>query len=437
MKKLYTLLLLLSIFQYCYAENLYEQELQKSDSISSAISLSRQKIDSKGIFQGLVILVEFIDTPFTVLDTKEKFHNMLNSSGYCYQGARGSVRDYFIDNSDSLFLPQFTVVGPVQLDKPMEYYGENGENGEEINSAEMVKDACRIVSSQIKFSDYDSNNDDIVDMIYVIFASYGENENRDNTEYIWPHAGNIAESNLIIDDKLIGRYACSAEYSGKKMADTPPQMATIGIFCHEFSHTLGLPDFYNTRSGSGLTLGSLSIMDRGNFLDNGRCPAGYSAFEKEYLEWIEIPTIEVSDSITLSPLNTIKSDSNRVSALKVAIPNTKEYFYFENRQREGWDMFLPGTGLFIYHVDRSDETAWDENEVNIDYKHPCYRVIRSGGEYTTDYERISFPGRDSITIFTPEMWTKEETIDFELQNIRESNKEIKFDLIYDLSGNTP
>lgn len=436
MKKLYFLLLLLSIFQQGRAENLHDQELQRSDFVSFTNSLSRQKISSKGIFHGLVILVEFIDTPFTEPDTKEKFYNMLNSSGYSYQGARGSVRDYFIDNSDSLFLPQFTVVGPVKLDKPMEYYGKNGENGEEINSAEMVEDGCRIISSHIKFSDYDSNSDGIVDMIYVIYASYGENENRDNTEYIWPHAGNIAESNLIIDDKLIGRYACSAEYNGKKMADTPPQMATIGMFCHEFSHTLGLPDFYNTRSGSGLTLGGLSIMDRGNFLDNGRCPAGYSAFEKEYVGWIEIPTIEVSDSITLSSLNTVKSDSSRMSAFKVAIPNTKEYFYFENRQREGWDMFLPGTGLFIYHVDKSDKTVWDKNEVNIDYKHPRYRVIRSGGEYAIDYERIPFPGRDSITIFTPQTWTKE-TIDFELQNIRESKKEIKFDLIYEQSANTP
>lgn len=429
MKNTYIYLLLITILQFSQVEYLYCQHLEENDSLSYTNSLSRQKINSKGVFQGLVILVEFKDTLFTVPSTKNKFHNMLNKSGYSYEGAHGSVRDYFINNSDSLFLPKFTVIGPVQLDKPMKYYGKNEENGEELNSSEMVKDACQIVSSQIKFSDYDSNNDGVVDMVYVIFASYGENENQNNKDYIWPHSSNIAESNLIIDDKLIGRYACSAEYNGEKSSDTPSEMATIGTFCHEFSHILGLPDFYNTRSGSGLTPGGLSIMDRGNFLDKGRCPAGYSAFEKEYVGWLEIPTIEISDSITLSSLNSINFDNNILSAFKIEIPNTDEYFYFENRQHEEWDLFLPATGLLIYHVDKSDEEVWDSNEVNIHSAHPCYKVIRSGGDYALDYKQIPFPGKDSITIFTPQTWIKK-TVDFELKNIRESNQSIKFNLIF-------
>lgn len=399
------------------------------DSTQSKVSLRKERIKTTGEFKGLVILVEFIDTSFTLPNASQRFDEMLNSSHYNYQEARGSARDYFISNSDSTFFPSFNVIGPVKLPKKMSYYGENGENGEDIHAGEMVMDACRLASSYIKFSDYDTNDDGLVDMVYIFFASYSENENPSVKEYIWSHAGNIADYCLILDGKRIGRYACSSEYIGKANAENA-QMATIGTFCHEFSHILGLPDFYNTLSNSGLTLGSMSLMDKGNYLDNGRCPAGYSAFEKEYVNWTTVPVQEeISNKIQilLSPVNSdIKC--NVPNSIKICI-DKDEYYYLENRQNENWDKYLPGQGLFIYHIDLSDSLAWDRNEVNIHYTHPNYELIRSNGKFEIDYKKIAFPGDAGISDFHPTKSWKGKDIKFKIENIKQVGRYILFDLV--------
>lgn len=419
---------LLLIFSKTNSTSLHITPADKDNNVSKN-SLLKDRIESKGIFKGIIILAEFADTPFTLPDASDLFCKMLNSNHYDRQGAHGSVRDYFINNSDSLFLPTFDVVGPFKLPHTMDYYGRNDENGEEPHAGEMIMDACKEAATVINYSDYDNNNDGTVDMVYIIFASYGENENTSNKDYIWAHSGDIADSCLVIDGKRIARYACSSEYQGK--ADNPdPQMATIGTFCHEFSHLLGLPDFYNTMSGSGMTPGSMSLMDKGNYLDDGKCPAGYSSFEKEYVNWINIPTISATDTtlqIILSPVNSdIKS--NVTCAVKIQIDSC-EYYYLENRQNESWDKYLPGTGLFIYHVDLSDSTAWDENRVNTNFSHPNYDLIRSNSKYELDYQKISFPGKACKTTFIPPQSWKEENTDFKIENIRIFERYVAFDYV--------
>ncbi len=407
---------------------LYAQTVGK-DSSKSKVSLSNERIDSKGKFKGLVILAEFVDTPFTLPNAAQQFDSMLNGSRYNHQGAHGSVRDYFIANSDSTFFPAFKVIGPVKLPKKMSYYGENGKNGEEIHAGEMVMEACRQVSPHIQFSDYDSNDDGLVDIVYIFFASYGENENPTVKDYIWSHAGNVADSCLLFDGKRIGRYACSSEYAGKS-DDKNPQMATIGTFCHEFSHILGLPDFYNTLSMSGMTPGSMSVMDKGNYLDGGKCPAGYSAFEKEYVDWTSVPILADANSMTQIILSPVNSDikSNVPCAVKIRLDND-EYYYLENRQHEGWDKYLPGTGLLIYHVDLSDSLAWDKNEVNTRYSHPNYELVRSNGKYETDYKKVAFPGDTNKTVFIPQKSRKGKDAKFKIENIKMVGRYIVFDYV--------
>lgn len=389
---------------------------------TSSVSLSENKIPSTGDFKGLVLLVDFPDRPFSVADPAARFGALLNRSGYDTEGARGSVRDYFIANSDSLFRPSFRVIGPLRLSKPTSYYGENGSEGEDLRVGCLVSEACHLADSQVDFSLYDTSHNGRVDMVYLFYAGFGENENRLHPEYIWPHAGNIADSLVRLDDTLIGRYACSPEYMGEESGSH--YVSTIGLFCHEFGHVLGLPDFYNTATGAGITPGGMSVMDKGCYLDQGRCPAAYSAFEREYIGWLQIPEANVmaaasastpetnerttpadpsqanttatsACAVLLSSLNASETRSGALRAFKIKIPSTAETFYFENRQSEGWDASLPAHGLLVFHVDRSDTAAWDENRVNTNYRRPGYQLIRSGGTYA-DYPATPFPGPDSV-----------------------------------------
>lgn len=402
-------------------------------------SLSEHKIESTGDFEGLVILVGFNDMPFN--EDSKKFDDMLNLQKYAYQNAKGSVRDYFIANSDSLFKPSFKVVGPIVMDSTLGYYGENAPDGSDMRAAAMVELACMKASAMVNFADYDTNADGLIDMVYLFFAGYSENENLSHPEFLWAHAGFIGEGSPEIGGLKIGRYACSPEYIGAvpSAEDTSHErsIATIGTVCHEFGHILGLPDFYNTLSGAGLTLGEMSIMDHGNYISEGREPAGYSLFEREFVGWTEVPVLnngsntqkgitkidENTFRVTLSPLSLVADTCDKLRGFKIMIPQTDEAFYFENRQPFGSDTSLPAHGLLIYYADKSNFRLWDLNMVNTSSSHMNYNIIRAGGKYSTDYRKIPFSGNS----YSPEIFNRYTDRDqvFLLSDIRTDGYDIQ------------
>jgi M6 family metalloprotease-like protein len=71
----------------------------------------------------LVILANFSDKSFAVGAPKTAFQNLLTQSGYSAYGGTGSVKDYFLANSDGKFAPDFETFGPVTLAKKYAYYG--------------------------------------------------------------------------------------------------------------------------------------------------------------------------------------------------------------------------------------------------------------------------------------------------------------------------
>ena len=113
-----------------------------------------------GEFKGLIILVDYTDVKFKPINTIEKFTDIMNMDNYVSdEGFVGSVKDYFIDQSDSLFTLTFDVVGPVQLAHNMKYYGENDENGYDKRPGEMIVESCNAVVDSVNFADYDWDHD--------------------------------------------------------------------------------------------------------------------------------------------------------------------------------------------------------------------------------------------------------------------------------------
>lgn len=317
---------------------------------------------------GLLLLVEFSDKKFDAANTLEDFEEMMNKEGYDYQGAIGSARDYFIAQSDGQFRPTFDVVGPITLDRPMSYYGGNDRyTGYDSRPEDMVIDACRKIESTVDFTIYDRDNDGFVDLVYVIYAGYGESAN-DNAgsldDTIWPHAYYVyqgAGKEVLVDGKLLDAYACSAELQG----NTGTFRDGIGSFCHEYSHTLGLPDFYDT-GGSNYGMSTWSLMDYGCYNgpdmnddghSDGSVPVGYTAYEREFCGWLTIEELTEPATITLENL----ADSKK--AYKIVSSDQNQYFTLENRQQTGWDTYMASSGLMILKVDY-DQMIWDNNIIN-------------------------------------------------------------------------
>lgn len=348
-----------------------------------------------GEVRGLVILTEFQDVQFHEDYTQELYHRQMNESGYSDYDATGSARDYFIAQSDSLFVPQFDVIGPIRLPNVESYYGRNsGGNQEDIRPAEMVKQACEIAhdSLGIDFSIYDYDDNGEVDFVFLIYAGYGENYGAVSTT-IWPHMSTLHShfTYLDLDGKSVNRYACSCELSGS----TGNKLDGIGAFCHEFGHVLGLPDMYNTLNQGATQLGPWDVMDSGSYNNTARTPPSYSAFERYSLGWLDfVELTEAADTICLPELNASHL------AYRISTVNDNEYFTLENRQQQGWDKYHPGKGLMIIHIDY-ESSFWSANTVNSSI-HPHYDLVEADGKHGSPGAKSLYPiaGNDLFTDYS-------------------------------------
>ena len=305
--------------------------------------------------KALVILAEFQDTTFTIQDTKKVFTNYLMNEDHFTDSRYGQnlnykgVRGYFKDCSYGKFTPTFNVVGPVKLPKEQTYYGAGSDN---IKA--LIEDACSAVDGMVNFADYDANNDGIVDLVYVIYAGHSANIGGNKTTDIWPKSGTVTISKKL-NGKNIRRYGVSNELAGLENKTKDKETINgIGLFCHEFSHTLGLPDIYayNTDAENQDNQGMefWDIMDGGTGIRGGRVPASYLAWEREVMGWMNID--ELKNDITI---NNLKSIDNGGKAYKIVNPkNSNEYIVLQSIQKgpwnQGWGDGTYGKGLFAYRI---------------------------------------------------------------------------------------
>lgn len=324
--------------------------------------------------KSLVILVNFKDKSYVVPTPQTAFTNLLNQSGYSTNGGTGSARDYFMAASYGKFSPQFDVVGPYTLPQNMSYYGGNDSFGDDQNPQQMVVDACTLANNAgLDFTQYDVDNDGFVDNVFIYYAGYNEAEDENETmpNTVWPHRWSLANYNTKFDGKTIFDYACTSELNGYSGSS----MCGIGTFCHEFGHVLGLPDYYHTTSTTyKATLEDWSIMDAGGYNNFGRTPPTYSVYDRFYLGWLTPEQISTANDYTLLPIyqgTTQPANTNQQAYLLSATahnlngenPSPTEFFMLEYRRQTGWDAYLPGDGMLIWHIDYN-ATAWDDNAPN-------------------------------------------------------------------------
>lgn len=375
----------------------------------------------------LVFIVEYSDVKFTLDNPKEYFTNMLNEEGFSEYGGTGSARDYFLYQSNNKFRPEFDVYGPVTLPNTRAYYGANNWGGNDGRPQKMVTDAAEILKDEIDFSKYDFDNDGQVDNIYVFYAGQGE-ASGGPSDSVWPHSWSI-ENGPTYDGKTIYSYTCSNEWEGTASSGHPDG---IGTFCHEFSHTMGLPDLYCTDYGSARysTPSEWSVLDYGPYNNDGRTPPNYSAFERNAMGWLNGIVVDGPDSIELDAIDKCNE------AVVIATEKENEFFLFENRQQEGWDEFIPGHGMLIWHVDFV-QGVWDGNRVNNDVSHQYVDLVEANNQANSNFwstmEGYSFPGTSGNTSFTATStpafvsWGKK-AVNLPITDIAERDGKISFDV---------
>ena len=325
----------------------------------------------------------------------------LNQENYTQEKYTGSVRDYFVDQSSGRFVPTFDLYF-VTVDVSFSSY-----IGNEAGLIQKGISALKSKYTSFNAADYDSDNDGDVDALLVLFAG-GEVKSGDKHlggfqyEFRWNSCGKQDAGN----GKKFNSYFIIQQ-----------KEFLFPTFIHEFSHTMGLKDHYCVYSDGCYSSYSNTqyqapgahawdVMATGMYNNGGLTPPNYSAFERNFMGWLDYTTLEKDTEVkVLPPLGT----NNYAYYLKVS---TDEWFVFENRQKIKWDKALPNSGMLIWHIDY-DVTVWNKDALNDDPAHQRVDVVEAGNLKVTSYSDgfVSnggshlrddpFPGSQSVTELVP------------------------------------
>jgi len=366
-----------------------------------------QKGQARGSWQALVILIDFPDyrwdhrndSNFSNADfiyTTQHFNDMLFSQGtykapYSQSAYTGSMRDFFLENSYGQFeVTGVTTVWYTASENLAFYANDNSGFGSYPNSSrKLVEEAVELADPDVDFSAFDNNNDGLVDALFVVHAGPAAEEIYtvnfpDRKKYLWSHKSSISTLNL----------------DGVKVEDysLEPENGTIGVFCHEFGHALGLPDLYDT-DGSSEGIGEWGLMAGGGWCYRtgdplGSSPSHFTAWSKERLGWLE--PIVVTGNVMQIEIPPAES-SPIAYRLWTNGQTGGEYFLVENRQNLGFDAGLTrrqkdfsltdSYGLIIYHVDNSGRQS-NENRRIIDVEEASPYILNGQGIEQLDLKRI-------------------------------------------------
>lgn len=334
--------------------------------------------DKNKTYKQLVILVTFSDTQFKSANPREAYDKILNQSGYNEKNGPGCMADYFREQSGGLCNLSFDVYGPYQVN-----YKAQTENATAntrrygISEFRAATNMFLTENPSIDLSVYDWDDSGYVNQVLYIYAGFTGNQSSDKSYgHIWPNTNSF--SPITHNGTKISSFSSGAELWVNGLS------CGFATICHEYCHSLGLPDIYPVTSDTTLPpsmLDEWDLMDGGNFTNYGWCPPNLTPMEKWIMDWQEFT--ELTEPTTISGMKPV-SEGGPVYQIK---HTDNEYLLLENRQWKGWDACLPGQGLVIYHVNYLG-TSWYNNTVNSTKGKPRFSLVTADNMDFNTWDKI-------------------------------------------------
>jgi M6 family metalloprotease-like protein len=357
----------------------------------------QQAGSTTGERKALCVLVGFSDRAFG--KTKGDYDNLFNQLDLAQADptTKGSVRDFFHENSYGQLDFTVTVVGPYVAPNPTAYYGDQN------HYREFAAFAAEAADADVDFNDFTDNG--VLETFHILFAGYGD-ENIGNGQQIWSHKWQLATP-LMLDDVRISVYSCSPELRGS----SGNNITYIGVVCHELSHVFGSPDYYDTTYSGYPGTGNWDLMASGSWNDGGRQPAHINMFQKMLYGWVNPVALTTQKTVADMPASALNPVAYTIQA-----NDNGELYILDNKQQTGFDTSLPGHGLLIWHV---HQAALGGSGSNSGHPQQLYPVAASSttaipnatpSSYgVVDSPGAPFPGTSGKTSFThsstPAMFT--------------------------------
>ncbi|MCU4174840.1 M6 family metalloprotease domain-containing protein [Carboxylicivirga sp. N1Y90] len=345
-------------------------------------SLKATNADYSGVWEVPVVRVDFADFAGTktIADFDKFFHDMEDTQ-------MGSFNQYYYENSQGTFTIKATIFDWVTDQNNVAYYA-NSNSDSQSRVKDMTRRAINYIEANenVDWSLFDNQNSGKVDMVMVIHAGEGAAWG-DNNEYIWAHMW--WGLGLTHDGVEFDVYNVQPELQDGNIA-------TIGLYAHEFGHALGLPDLYDY-SGASAGIGGWGMMAGGSWGGSGYCPTHFCAWSKVKLGWAT--AVELNGANGLISVDKYHNyggaTTNNVFRYSTDDPN--EYFLVSNRRQDAYDWYVPGEGLVVEHVNELGDNSYRDD--------PLVQIVEADGNwdlYSNGYGSASdpFPGSNNITVLT-------------------------------------
>lgn len=330
------------------AKGLSEKEINAQIAVS-APPPAWEGLKTTGTPKVLVLLVDFPDYQHvepiqSVIDFNSKFTGVGDPDLYPYESLskfyqRSSYNKLQITTGEVDNNGTNSALGWYKAQNPRSYYEKLGDGpGQDA----LIKEAINYYDSQgHDFTQYDNNGDGVIDAVYIKWTG----PNTGWSGFWWAYQWVFHDSIYTVDGKNLSSYVWS--WYG---ADTYTSTNWQGVYepkvdIHETGHILGLPDYYDYKSGIGPNggVGGLDMMD-----DNW---GDHNCFSKFLLDWITPELISSGVTKTFSP----SGESQDAALIMPGATNNVfgQYFMVQYRQRDNGNdpLDYPTDGMLIWHVD--------------------------------------------------------------------------------------
>jgi M6 family metalloprotease-like protein len=399
-----------------------------------------------------VLLGQYSDSTGTF--TVQNFQNLLFDNN-----PTGTMTSYYNEVSYGQFNLTGKVYGWFTSDQPRSYYASNN-NGLNSNfpqnGAGFVRNIVGKADPTVNFGLYDNDgpdgipnsgdDDGYVDGVIVVYAGPGADWFPGNTN-LWPHMNSLGSNAYTTNDVSanggmikVSAFAVCPERAGGGVG--VKQIRPVGVFTHEFGHILGLPDLYD-RTNASEGLGQWCLMATGSWGGDGshtETPAHMSAWCKMQMGWVA-PKLLTQNTNSVA----IHQAENNAEAYMLWEDGYQwsRYFLIENRQQTGFDRYLNGVGLLIFHIDenrRWGRIARSSGSVNDDETHKLVDLEEADGNANLD-NNINrgdagdpFPGTSNNRTFTNNSIPNSRDYDgastgVEIKNISNPGATMKADIV--------
>lgn len=317
-----------------------------------------QGFPNKGVHKVCVLLIQYPDLPATI--DKTVYQNLFNQANYA---SNGSFRDYYLKTSYGQLTLNSDVYGWYMADNGYKFYGKNNPNYN-ANTRDLVRDAVEAADSAgVDFSVYDNDLDGEVDGLLILHSGIGAEEQSapNANDYIWSFRSGLGSNAVSTNSGVSINSFCM--FPEKRYNSGSYTAVGIGVITHEFGHILDLPDLYSTQS-RGEGAGNFTNMAGGPWLNSEKTPCLFDAWSKIAMEWLQPTVISQNGTYTIK-----KSAVDSNFCYRINTPKTNEYFLLENKQLKGFDRYIPGKGLAIWHINTNTAKLLSQggnNNVNND-----------------------------------------------------------------------